>query len=73
MRISNQIPRYYVTTALQTMEQAYEQNHDPQVGSLISRAIETLRELSDRTSYSQDSSQSWDNDPHEVNYLNSAI
>jgi hypothetical protein len=55
------------------MEQAYEQNHDPQVGSLISRAIETLRELSDRTSYSQDSSQSWDNDPHEVNYLNSAI
>ena len=73
MAISQQVPRYYISNALQTMDQAYEQNQDPQVAMLISRAIQSIRELGNRASYPQRSSLQLDNDPYEMNDLNSAI
>lgn len=73
MGFSNQVPRYYISSALQTMELAYEHNQDPQVGTLISRAIDNLRQLSTKTSYPEYTRRPLDNDPYEVDDSNSAI
>ncbi len=72
MRDSDQLPRYYLGTALQAMEKAYALNHDTGVGQNISQAIAALHQLMHQTAAHGVSDQAVF-DPYEMNELNSAI
>ncbi|GLI39106.1 hypothetical protein KI811_04375 [Geobacter hydrogenophilus] len=73
MRDSDQLPRYYLGTALQAMEKAYALNHDATVGQNISQAIAALHQLMHQTAASHVANDKAPYDPYEVNEHNSAI
>jgi len=65
-------PRSYANTALQALEEAYEESHDSHAGSLILKAIQAITRLRDeiKTTRSRDVTG---NDPYELNEYNSAV
>ena len=72
MRDSDQIPRHYLGTALQAVEKAYAQNHDPLVGQHLSQAIAALYHLVHQT-VAQSANGHEPYDPYELNEYNSAV
>lgn len=62
-----------INTALQAMEQAYQQNRDANVGSLITQAMNALHELALHGSPYAGSCSQAETDPYELNELNSTI
>jgi hypothetical protein len=59
-------PRSYASTAIQALEEAYEENYDSHTGSLILTALEAIKRLRLEIRKS-------DYDPYEINESNSAI
>lgn len=72
MRDSDLLPRYFISTALQAMEQAHAQNSDMRVASHISRAIAALHELMHQASTPRGMGN-LPYDPHEMDEFNSAV
>ena len=66
---TTELPQYYLSTAMQAMEQAYAQNQDGTVRPHLSRAIDALHELMQQTAISGHP----ESDPYEMNQFNSAI
>ncbi len=73
MRDSDQLPRYYLETALHAMEKAYALNRDTKVGQNISQAIAALHKLLHQTATAHDMNHLAPCDPYELNENNSAI
>jgi len=65
-------PRSYANTALQALEEAYEENSNSHTGNLILTAIEAVRHLMLEIKNTRNSGLS-DYDPYEINENNSAI
>ncbi len=65
-------PRFYANTALQALEEAYEENHDTRAGSLILTAIQAIKQLRDEMRMSRSTSVS-EYDPFDLNESNSAV
>jgi hypothetical protein len=65
-------PRSYANTALQALEEAYEENFNSRTGNLILTAMEAIKhlkqDLKNRRTYG-----SSEYDPYELNENNSAI
>ena len=66
-------PRSYANTALQALEQAYEENRNSHTGSLILTAIDAITRLKQSIRQSHSADDSSGNDPYELNEYNSAI
>lgn len=62
-----------INTALQAMEQAYQQNRDAHVGSLITEAMNALHELALQGSHYAGTGYLNEADPYEMNEFNSTI
>jgi hypothetical protein len=65
-------PRGYANTALQALEEAYEENYNSPTGNLILTAIEAIKYLKQEITNTRFAGLS-DYDPHEINESNSAI
>ena len=65
-------PRSYANTALQALEEAYEESHDSHAGSLILKAIQSITRLRDEIKATRSPDVMGD-DPYELNEYNSAI
>ena len=65
-------PRSYANTALQALEEAYEESHDTHAGSLILTAIQAITRLRDEIKQSRSSGAS-EHDPYDLGEYNSAI
>ena len=65
-------PRSYANTAIQALEEAYEENYDTYTGSLILTALGAIRRLRLEIKSQQGPGLS-DYDPYEINESNSAI
>jgi hypothetical protein len=65
-------PRVYANTALQALEEAYEENYNSHTGNLILTAIEAIKYLKQEIKNTHYSGLS-EYDPHEINENNSAI
>lgn len=65
-------PRSYANTALQALEEAYEENFDSHTGNLILTAIQAIKSMKKEFERKHIPVISED-DPYEVNYNNSAI
>ena len=65
-------PRLYANTALQALEEAYEQSHDSHTGSLILTAIEAISKLKEELKSSGGSHHAG-HDPYEWSEYNSAV
>jgi len=65
-------PRSYANTALQALEEAYEENFNSHTGNLILTAIEAIKNLKQEFEKKRSYGFSED-DPYEVNFNNSAI
>ena len=65
-------PRFYANTALQALEEAYEEHFDSHTGNLILTAMEAIKKMKKEFERKQ-SSVIVDDDPYEVNFNNSAI
>ncbi len=72
MNGSDHLSRYYLTTALQAMEQAHFQNRDTAVTPYLSRAISALHELVNQAAAPQGVHADV-SDPYEINEFNSAV
>jgi hypothetical protein len=66
-------PQLYANTALNALEEAYEENHDSHTGSLILTAIDAIKRLKQEIGSLRKSSEPDGYDPYELNDLNSAI
>lgn len=73
MSDSDQLPKYYLGTALQAMEKAYALNRDTKVGQHLSEAIAALHQLAHQTAAAHGASNHEPYDPYEMNEYNSAI
>jgi hypothetical protein len=65
-------PRLYADTALQALEEAYEENLNSHAGNLILLAIKAIKDLQQEIKNSDHSGLS-EYDPYEINGNNSAI
>ncbi len=65
-------PRSYANTALQALEEAYEESHDTRAGSLILTAIQAITHLRDEIKMSRSTLVS-EYDPFELSETNSAV
>lgn len=65
-------PRSYASTALQALEEAYEESHDTHAGSLILTAIQAITRLRDEIKMSRSTYVS-EYDPFELSRNNSAV
>jgi hypothetical protein len=65
-------PRSYATTALQALEEAYEQSQDSHTGSLILTAIQAISHLTEEIKSTRRFDVS-DSDPYELSEYNSAV
>jgi hypothetical protein len=65
-------PRSYTTTALQALEEAYEESQGTYAGSLILRALQAVTRLRDEVKAARGTYGS-EYDPFELNEGNSAI
>lgn len=66
-------PRSYANTALQALEQAYEENKNSPTGSLILTAIDAITRLKQAIRQSRNADDLSGYDPYELNEHNSAI
>ncbi len=64
---------YYLSTALQALENAYARNRDAAVGPHISRAIGALQRLMHQAASADGAHKRMSSDPYEMNEFNSAI
>ena len=67
---SYQDPRSYANTAIDILEEAYEESQGSHAGTLILKAIEAITRLKEEI---KDSGGSLDFDPYEINESNSAV
>lgn len=65
-------PRSHANTALQALEEAYEENYNSHAGNLILKAIEAIKQLKQEIKNTPHSGLS-EYDPYEINEGNSAI
>lgn len=65
-------PRSYANTALQALEEAYEENFNTHTGNLILTAIEAIKQLKQEIKNKRIAGLS-EYDPYEFNENNSAI
>jgi hypothetical protein len=65
-------PRSYANTALQALEEAYEENFNTRSGNLILTAIEAIKHLKQDIKSTRNNGLS-EYDPYELNENNSAI
>jgi hypothetical protein len=66
-------PQSYANTALQALEDAYEDSHDSQTGSLILTAIEAIKRLKQEIKNMGNADELAGYDPYELNEHNSAL
>lgn len=71
MNGSDHLARYYLSTALQEMEQARSRNRDITVGPHISRAIGALHEFMNQSTHGMNGHGTFD--PYEIDEFNSAV
>lgn len=64
---------YYLSTALRAMETAYASNHDTNVATHISQAMDALRRLTYQTGKQSRMYQQAASDPYEMDESNSAV
>ena len=65
-------PRSYANTALQALEEAYEENYNSRTGNLILTAIEAIKLLKQEIAHTRFSGLS-EYDLHDIDEKNSAI
>lgn len=65
-------PRSYATTALQALEEAYEESYDTHAGSLILHAIQAITRLRDEINFSHKADEPG-HDPYDLSEFNSAV
>jgi hypothetical protein len=66
-------PQSYANTALQALEEAYEDSHDSHTGSLILTAMEAIKRLKQEIKNIGKSDELAGFDPYELNEHNSAL
>ncbi len=65
-------PRSYANTAIQILEEAYEESQGSHAGTLILKAIEAISHLKEEINRSSQQG-AMEFDPYEINEANSAI